>query len=385
MYCVVQFYVQLRLDLAPHRPFIKVLAIKLVIFLSFWQSFLISILTSSTFNVVSPNAKIGYPDLKVGIPSLLLCIEMAIFSVLHLFAFPWQPYSKKSEASKYPLSVSDPDGPEVNDLDGLGPGQRVSLAVKALIDAMNPWDLVKGFARGMRWLFVGRKNRENDISYKVSSFDINSPSNFNDMSLEPTGLADNGYKGNQGLPIANEFRRSKFGIPSESARKEEGEEGAGLIAHAQPNPLNPSSGYIPARQRYDANGQDISAGGSHYNSPYEGSPDRLIGINPTPGTGRRQEQQFNDGSAEQIGMAVSGQPEPYESHVVPQPYAPQPSQNQAYLEKKRQERAQRSKPSEQWASAQSSRTRPLATEDVKNSQVQDELWGAEGGSDENRF
>lgn len=38
MYCLIQFYIQLRLDLAAHSPFLKVVAIKLVIFLSFWQT-----------------------------------------------------------------------------------------------------------------------------------------------------------------------------------------------------------------------------------------------------------------------------------------------------------------------------------------------------------
>lgn len=38
MFCIVQFYLQLRGDLAAHRPFLKVLCIKLVIFFSFWQN-----------------------------------------------------------------------------------------------------------------------------------------------------------------------------------------------------------------------------------------------------------------------------------------------------------------------------------------------------------
>ena len=38
MFCLIQFYIQLREDLAEHRPFMKVLCIKLVIFFSFWQT-----------------------------------------------------------------------------------------------------------------------------------------------------------------------------------------------------------------------------------------------------------------------------------------------------------------------------------------------------------
>lgn len=38
MFCLVQFYIQLKEDLAEHKPFLKVLCIKLVIFFSFWQT-----------------------------------------------------------------------------------------------------------------------------------------------------------------------------------------------------------------------------------------------------------------------------------------------------------------------------------------------------------
>lgn len=38
MFCLIQFYIQLKGDLAEHRPFLKILCIKLVIFFSFWQT-----------------------------------------------------------------------------------------------------------------------------------------------------------------------------------------------------------------------------------------------------------------------------------------------------------------------------------------------------------
>ena len=38
MYCIIQFYIELKNDIAEHGPFLKVVSIKLVIFLSFWQN-----------------------------------------------------------------------------------------------------------------------------------------------------------------------------------------------------------------------------------------------------------------------------------------------------------------------------------------------------------
>ena len=38
MYCLIQFYVQVNKDMTQYKPFLKITAIKLVIFLSFWQT-----------------------------------------------------------------------------------------------------------------------------------------------------------------------------------------------------------------------------------------------------------------------------------------------------------------------------------------------------------
>lgn len=250
MYCVIQFYVQLRGDLADKKPFLKVAAIKAVIFLSFWQSFALSILTSQTLGpVISTTKYVAYPDLMVGIPNLLLCVEMMLFAVLHLFAFPWQPYRTSGVRI-------DPGLKEV------GQNQGGFMGINAFIDAMNPWDLVKAFARGTRWIFVGRKNRQNDISYKAG---------LNDVNLDGPTDTDTSYKG-ANLPIANEFRKSNFGMnyPYVSGKVlEEGgssqtSESLGLISNASPTPTATSplpqfarSAYTPARQRFDANGYDI--------------------------------------------------------------------------------------------------------------------------------
>ncbi|KAI4132347.1 MAG: hypothetical protein LQ347_002614, partial [Umbilicaria vellea] len=180
MICLIQFFYQLHGDLAEHRPLLKIIAIKLVIFLSFWQSvsfpptltpfpvFLaithsqpqigLSVLTSSGAIKASP--RIATPDIKIGIPSLLLCIEMAIFSILHLFAFPWKEYDVNRSAI-----VAAESGPGFH-MDPKTAYKGGHFGERALMNAFNPWDLIKAVGRGFKWFAVGRKTREQDISYK---------------------------------------------------------------------------------------------------------------------------------------------------------------------------------------------------------------------------
>ncbi|KAH7117854.1 organic solute transporter subunit alpha/Transmembrane protein, partial [Dendryphion nanum] len=152
MYCLIQFYVQLKHDLAPYRPFLKVLCIKLVIFFCFWQSWIISLLATPN-GPLKATAKIAGPDWRVGLPSMLVCFEMAIFAVLHLFAFPWKPYDLGKRQDT------------INGFPNEEPKNYVSGPLRAIVSAFNPWDIIKAFGRGMRWLFIGVRHRKNDISY----------------------------------------------------------------------------------------------------------------------------------------------------------------------------------------------------------------------------
>lgn len=376
MFCLIQFYIQLKADLAPHRPFLKVAAIKAVIFLSFWQSFAINIMMSSTVGIVKPTKYLAYPDLKNGIPNLLLCVEMALFSLLHLFAFPWRPYASNATPVKYPTSP-------VGGLEPIGPSQGGPLGLMAFVDAMNPWDLVKAFARSMRWLFVGVKSRETDLSYKHTTFNHD-----NDMSLQSANSeGDASYKGrNDGLPIANEYRKDTFGSNKGAL---DGEEGVGLIDNAQPNPTNLNySGYVPAAQRYSPEGLDITTNGMQYNNP-----DRLVANNPAPGSMRRQE--------DPIGMAVAGEPQSYLSQVAQPPYAARPlspystrqlSEPELFLEQKRAKRATERAARDRDRADQESRDRNAASSEqgtdsrrpIQPSEplnhVHNALWGSQAPS-----
>ncbi|KAI1422253.1 organic solute transporter Ostalpha-domain-containing protein [Xylaria sp. FL1777] len=225
IYCLFQFYTQFRHPLAEHKLGLKVLAIKLVVFLSFWQTIAISLATSSSLNLISPSAKLAYPDLKVGIPSLLLCIEMALFAILHLWSFPYAPYKENAKTTFYP-SPNPSIGMPARENER-GPKKGGFAGLRAFADAVNVWDIVKAFGRGIRWLFVGAKRRHEDPSYQLKA----------DTSYPMPHNADG--KSTDHLPIANQFRRSTFGLPGAPGDPVP-EESAGLIANAQPNP---GSGY----------------------------------------------------------------------------------------------------------------------------------------------
>ncbi|CAN9237650.1 unnamed protein product [Alternaria alternata] len=91
MICLLQFYKQTKLELAVHRPLLKFVAIKLVVFLFYVQSFIFSHLTKKG-GAMSPTDKISYPSLAVGIPKTVLCFEMALVSMLHLYAYPYDVF-----------------------------------------------------------------------------------------------------------------------------------------------------------------------------------------------------------------------------------------------------------------------------------------------------
>lgn len=142
MFCLVQYYIQLKEDLARHQPFLKILSVKLVIFLCFWQSLLIAILTAEK-GPLKPNRFVAGPDLQIGIPCILTCIEMAIFALLHQWAFPWNMYDVDDNVYSREKYVCGP--------------------VRALAEAIYPWDYFKAAGRGLRWLFYGVRFRKESL------------------------------------------------------------------------------------------------------------------------------------------------------------------------------------------------------------------------------
>ncbi|OQE40163.1 hypothetical protein PENCOP_c006G03975 [Penicillium coprophilum] len=274
MYCLIQFYHQTSQDIKQHQPFLKILSIKLVIFLSFWQSTLISLLVSE--GAISATDKIAMNDLKVGLPELMINCEMAIFAILHLWAFSWKSYTLANQSS------------EVTDFYGNGKAayQGGRYGIRALVDAMNPLDLLKAIGRSARWLFVGRKSRMLDPSYQRpdDSLGLQPPQEGSELTQHGTA-----YHG-AGTAMSGGRTRRYGDTPYE--------EGDVLLAHAQPNPEIALTGTSPYASDFDDHVQNQPTG--YYgrsSSPYEdpslpshGNLHSESPVHPYPSNGPLREQ-----------------------------------------------------------------------------------------------
>jgi len=92
MYGLVLFYVLSKNDIQQYKPIPKFLSIKFVIFLSFWQSIVISglvyvkLIKASTYWTVD--------NVSDGVQNACICAEMLIASALHIKAFTYKEYER---------------------------------------------------------------------------------------------------------------------------------------------------------------------------------------------------------------------------------------------------------------------------------------------------
>jgi hypothetical protein len=249
MYCLIQFYVQIKDDIRQHKPLLKITAIKLVIFLSFWQTIAISFLTSA--GAIKSTNHLQTPDIKVGIPAFLLCVEMAFFAVFHIWSFSWKPYTIGSREQMSEVVAGE----------GHSKAQYQGgfLGMKAIFDAFNGWDMLKATGRSARWLFKGRKTRLNDSSY-----------NLNRKNTDGSDFDSQGQKLNN-LNNPTSYTGGRASLPPYSAGVDE--EGANLLANSQSMPTSHPTGF-QAHTGYESHdASDIGLATSSYDDKYNGRYD----------------------------------------------------------------------------------------------------------------
>ncbi|CAG8531389.1 15597_t:CDS:2, partial [Dentiscutata heterogama] len=164
MYALFVFYLTIHEDIAEHKPFLKFLCIKLVIFFSFWQSIVLAIIAD--IGIIKETQYWTSANVSRGLAAILVCIEMAIFSIIHIFAFPYQGYKGDK---KVPLS-------------------------KGLIDAFNPIDIWREFVFVWEY-FKGKITGKPTTKRNKSFMDIEGAirgdsTNTNEKQLRKTNSMD---------------------------------------------------------------------------------------------------------------------------------------------------------------------------------------------------
>ncbi|CCI42094.1 unnamed protein product [Albugo candida] len=100
LYCLILFFLGTKEELAPVRPFPKFLAIKAVIFFTYWQSLTISAL--ETLGIISEDWEIGCPNcwdaqkIASALNDFIICVEMLIFAIAHHYAFAIEDFLHSS-------------------------------------------------------------------------------------------------------------------------------------------------------------------------------------------------------------------------------------------------------------------------------------------------
>ncbi|KAK8991508.1 hypothetical protein V6N11_062519 [Hibiscus sabdariffa] len=85
LYCLVQFYDVTHERLRPIRPLAKFISFKAIVFATWWQGVAIALLCA--YGVLPKEGK-----MRTALQDFLICIEMAIAAVAHIFVFSVEPY-----------------------------------------------------------------------------------------------------------------------------------------------------------------------------------------------------------------------------------------------------------------------------------------------------
>ena len=162
-----------------------------------------------------------------------------------------------------------------------------------MLDVFNPWDLIKAVGRGFRWFAVGRRRREQDISYQTSKQGTGLEPTRNTHPYRPNDNTQ--YEGPTNHPY------TPGGGPTKKSRysplsPHDDEDDVNLLSHAQTNPQSQAQLYPRPGMRLPDQGDDLGAMGIHDergHNPrgYGGNPDHLGAVHPPP-SGMHQQQQY---------------------------------------------------------------------------------------------
>ena len=158
LYCLVLVYLNTHRVLAGASPALKFLCVKGVVFATFWQGVLLSLLTyfgaiSSLHETWSTSCVMGQEAVVDALQDFLITVEMLLFALLHAAAFPSREYRDANlprraagARLKHLFDVSD----VVSDVQRHAEGMTRDLAASVHQAAGGVLHAAEGVAGGMR-------------------------------------------------------------------------------------------------------------------------------------------------------------------------------------------------------------------------------------------
>ncbi|PWY92324.1 DUF300-domain-containing protein [Aspergillus heteromorphus CBS 117.55] len=157
--CVLKFYMQLKKEMEGRRAFAKLCAFKLIVGLTFAESILFTILR--TAGILKATSVMTYTDITVGLPEMIICIQMVPLALFFHYAYSVSPYSNSPGLLRKRYEPVDGGDTEIKFPVKYQGG---ILGVNAWLMFFNPVDLVREFQYPIALLrMVGTGGADHEI------------------------------------------------------------------------------------------------------------------------------------------------------------------------------------------------------------------------------
>ncbi|CAG7987350.1 unnamed protein product [Penicillium olsonii] len=88
---ILRFHGNLQSHMKQHKPMIKLLAFKMIVGLEFLEQIIFMILDST--GALEPSSTMSYADTIIGLPTMIICLQVVPFAFLFYYAYSIKPYT----------------------------------------------------------------------------------------------------------------------------------------------------------------------------------------------------------------------------------------------------------------------------------------------------
>ncbi|KAI9357238.1 organic solute transporter Ostalpha-domain-containing protein [Zopfochytrium polystomum] len=227
MYALILFYLVIHHEIEEYKPFWKFVAVKFVVFFSFWQAIVLDML--DRFGAIKGTTALSADNTADLIQSFLVCIEMLVAALLHMKAFPHQDYQLLAgpapPAAADPFSAKTAGEPAAEAASAPAAATVRTRLWPALRDVISPMDILRDFTEAPKTIREHRR-RTKDKKRKrhLAQFE-----NAFDESIERSSVVDFTHSGMSTRAHSLRTSRDFEGVATrDEAEEEDGlEEGGG--------------------------------------------------------------------------------------------------------------------------------------------------------------